>query len=142
LASSSELINSVLTFLRTFTCRSAFLYGGTSTYILHLSEEPIYQDHVVYDDDPPDGDGMVRVGEGVQQALLPLQAVEHFLANFGTCLDKKNNGRNSLKMLSETCYFLRNGDVCDSSVLSVKILKLFREKFFQSLTIIKWQGTD
>jgi hypothetical protein len=35
-------------------------------------EDPIYQDHVVYDDDAPDGDGMVRVGERIQQALLPL----------------------------------------------------------------------
>ncbi len=57
--------------------------------ILHLCEEPIYQDHVVYDDDAPDGDGMVRVGKRVQQALLPLQAVKHLLANFSTRLDKK-----------------------------------------------------
>jgi hypothetical protein len=71
--------------MRTFTCRST----STSTYILNLSEEAIYQDHVVYDDDPPDGDGMVRVGERVEQALLPLQAVEHLLANFSTRLDKK-----------------------------------------------------
>ncbi len=64
--------------------------GGSSTCILRLSEEPIYQDHVVYDDDPPDGDGMVGVGERVEQALLPLQAVEHLLANFCTSLNKKN----------------------------------------------------
>ncbi len=57
--------------------------------ILHLSEESIYQDHVMCDDDAPDGDGMVCVGERVQQALLPLQAVEHLLANFSTRLDKK-----------------------------------------------------
>jgi hypothetical protein len=51
-------------------------------------KEDIYQNHVMYDDDPPDGDGMVRVGERVEQALLPLQAVEHLLANFSTRLDK------------------------------------------------------
>jgi hypothetical protein len=91
----------------------------------------------VYDDDPPDGDGMVGVGERVEQALLPLQAVEHLLANFCTSLNKTNNGRNSLNMLSEseTSYFLRNGDVRDSSVLSVRTLKLFREKFLKNISI-------
>jgi hypothetical protein len=60
----------------------AFIYGINK-------KEPIYQNHVVYNDDPPDGDCMVRVGERVEQALLPLQAVEYLLANFGTRLDKK-----------------------------------------------------
>ncbi len=112
-----------------FTCRST----STSTYILHLSEDPIYQDHVVYDDDPPDGDGMVRVGERVQQALLPLQAVEHLLANFGTRLDKKNNGRNSLKMLSETCFSFKAMEACTST--DGKDIKLFREKFEKNISI-------
>ncbi len=58
----------------------------------------------MYDDDPPDGDGMVRVGERVEQAFLPLQAVEHLLANFSTRLEEKIMA----EMMSETCYSLRN----------------------------------
>jgi|688.fasta_scaffold2803880_1 hypothetical protein len=62
---------------------------GSGTLIYSINkEDPIYQNHVVYDDDPPDGDGMVGVGERVEQALLPLQAVEHLLANFCTRLEK------------------------------------------------------
>ena len=41
------------------------------------------------DDDPPEGDLMVGVGEGVEQTLLPLQAVEYLAANLPTRLKQR-----------------------------------------------------
>ena len=52
-----------------------------------------YQNHVVDDDSSPERDLAIRIGEGVEEALLPLLAVEHLLADLGAGLQEKDEVR-------------------------------------------------